>query len=204
MSPDESDVVLAARVANGDAVAWSSLYDRYAPSVYAFAAHMLGRDHAEDVVQESFLRLWQSAGRFDSERGAFSSWFYAIVRHHIQDELRHRRREERLMVASDADGLLAETPIPGVDVDELVTQRERGHAVLRALQNLPPDQRRVLVLAYFGAGLSQTAIADYLEWPLGTVKKRTRLGLQKLQELLDPADSPADRTVERREAPRDV
>jgi RNA polymerase sigma-70 factor (ECF subfamily) len=200
VSLDDSDAVLAAEVANGDAGAWSKLYDRYAPSVYAFAAHMLGREHAEDVVQESFLRLWRSAHRFDPERGAFSTWFYAIVRHHIQDELRHRRREERLLVASDADELLAEAPIPGVDVDELVTRRERAHAVLRALQSLPPDQRRVLVLAYFGAGLSQRELADYLEWPLGTVKKRTRLGLQKLQKLLDPADSPADRAIERREA----
>jgi RNA polymerase sigma-70 factor (ECF subfamily) len=204
VSLDDSDVVLAARVANGDIEAWSILYDRYAPSVYAFAAHTLGRDHAEDVVQESFLRLWRSAGRFDPVRGAFSSWFYAIVRHHIQDQLRRRRREERLMIASDADELLAETPIPGVDVDEVVTRRERGQAVLRALQSLPPDQRRVLVLAYFGVGLSQTAIADYLGCPLGTVKKRTRLGLQKLRDLLDPASSHGDRTEEPKEARRDL
>jgi RNA polymerase sigma-70 factor (ECF subfamily) len=191
VNAEESDVSLAARVAAGDAEAWSCLYDRYAPSVYAFAAHMLGRDHAADVVQEAFLRLWRSAGRFDPKRGAFSAWFYAVVRHRIQDELRHRRREERLMVAADADDLLAETPIPGVDVDEAVVQRERGRTVLRALQSLPPDQRRVIVLAYFGGGLSQASIADYLGCPLGTVKKRTRLGLQKLRTLLDTADSQA-------------
>lgn len=200
----DSDSELVLRVAGGDVDAWSTLYDRYASSVYAFAAHMLGRDHAEDVVQESFLRLWRSAGRFDPARGAFSSWFYAIVRHHIQDRLRHRRREERLMVASDADELLSEAPIPGVDVPEVVLQRERGRAVLRALQSLPPDQRRVLVLAYFGVGLSQTAIADYLGWPLGTVKKRTRLGLQKLRHLLDPDTPPTERPAEPKEARRDL
>ena len=123
MSVDDSDGTLAARVADGDPTAWSTLFDRYAPSVHAFAAHMLGRDHAEDVMQEVFLRLWRSAGQFDPERGAFSAWFYAIVRHRIQDELRHRRREERLLVASDADDLLAETPIPGFDVEEVVAQR---------------------------------------------------------------------------------
>jgi RNA polymerase sigma-70 factor (ECF subfamily) len=196
----DSDVVLAARVADGDVAAWSSLYDRYAPSVYAFAAHILGRDRAEDIVQDAFLRLWHSAGGFDADRGAFGAWFYAIVRHRIRDELRHRRREERLMVAGDADDLLAETPIPGVDVDEAVMQRERGQAVLRALQSLPPDQRRVLVLAYFGPGLSQTSIADYLDCPLGTVKKRTRLGLQKLRRLLDSADSSRDRSADSKEA----
>ena len=199
MSRDDSDSTLVARVADGDPAAWSTLFDRYAPSVHAFAAHMLGRDHAEDVMQEVFLRLWRSAGQFDPERGAFSAWFYAIVRHRIQDELRHRRREERLLVASDADDLLAETPIPGFDVEEVVTQRERGHTVLRALQNLPPDQRRVLVLAYFGAGLTQSAIADYLDWPLGTVKKRTRLGLQKLRAALDATSSFAEHPAEQRE-----
>jgi RNA polymerase sigma-70 factor (ECF subfamily) len=185
MSADTTDGALAARVAEGDVEALSCLYDRYAPSVYAFAAHMLGRDHAEDIVQEAFLRLWRSAGRFDPARGAFSAWFYALVRHRIHDQLRRRRRDERLMVAGDADDLLAETPIPGVDVDEAVAQRERGRIVLRALQSLPSDHRRVLVLAYFGGGLSQASIADYLGWPLGTVKKRTRLGLQKLRRMLD-------------------
>jgi RNA polymerase sigma-70 factor (ECF subfamily) len=204
VSIDDSDVELAAKVAGGDVDAWSALYDRYASSVYAFAAHVLGRDHAEDVVQESFLRLWRAAARFDPTRGAFSSWFYGIVRHHIQDQLRSRRREERMMVGSDADELLAAAPIPGVDVPDVVWRRERGKAVLRALQSLPPDQRRVLVLAYFGLGLSQTAIADYLGWPLGTVKKRTRLGLQKLRHLLDPATPSADRAAEPKEARRDV
>jgi RNA polymerase sigma-70 factor (ECF subfamily) len=200
MSARDSDASLAARVADGDVGAWSSLYDRYAPAVYAFAAHTLGRDHAEDLVQEAFLRLWRNAASFEPQRGAFSSWFYAVVRHRIQDELRHRRREERLMVAADADDLLAETPIPGVDVEETVAQRERGREVLRALQSLPPDQRRVLVLAYFGAGLSQSSIADYLGWPLGTVKKRIRLGLRKLHSLLVADDARRlEPTAERRE-----
>jgi RNA polymerase sigma-70 factor (ECF subfamily) len=195
----EADAALAARVADGDVEAWSCLYDRYAPSVYSFAAHMLGREHAEDVVQDAFLRLWRSAGRFDSGRGTFNGWFFALVRHRIQDELRRRRREERLLVAADADDLLAETAIPGVDVDEAVSVRERGAAVLRALQTLPPDQRRVLLLAYFGAGLSQAAIADYLGWPLGTVKKRTRLGLQKLRTLLAQSEDHLEQRGERHE-----
>lgn len=204
MKTPESDAFLAARVARGDVEAWSCLYDRYAPPVYAFAAHMLGKDYAEDVVQEAFLRLWRSARTFDPDRGAFATWFYAVVRHRIADELRHRRREERLLVAGDADDLLAEAAIPGVDVEERVSQLERGRAVLRALQSLPPDQRRVLVLAYFGVGLSHRAIADFLGWPLGTVKKRTRLGLQKLRvllggELASPFESVAEREEDHHE-----
>lgn len=204
MRATDSDALLAGRVAAGDVEAWSCLYDRYAPSVYAFAAHMLGKDYAEDIVQDAFLRLWRSARSFDPDRGAFATWFYAVVRHRIHDELRQRRREERLLVAGDADDLLAEAAIPGVDVEERVSQRERGRAVLRALQSLPPDQRRVLVLAYFGVGLSHGAIADFLGWPLGTVKKRTRLGLQKLRvllggELAPPLESVAEREEDHHE-----
>jgi RNA polymerase sigma-70 factor (ECF subfamily) len=179
-----ADEVLAARVAKREVAAWSSLYDRYAPGVYALAAHLLGRDQAEEIVQDSFLRLWQKAGLFDPRRGSFRGWFFGVVRHRIQDELRHRSREERLLVAGEVAQLLAEAVDPQVDVEEAVARRERGSAVLHALQRLPAEQRSVLVLAYFGGGLSQVSIAEYLGCPLGTVKKRTSLGLGKLRALL--------------------
>jgi len=183
-SPLESDAVLAARVAVHEAEAWGLLYDRYAPSVFALAAHTLGRAHAEELVQDVFLRLWRTAPQFDPDRGAFRTWFLTGVRNRIWDELRSRSREERLLVAGEVEQLLSEAADPGVDVEELVYRRERGRAVLRALQCLPAEQRRVLVLAYFGGGLSHAAIAEHLGLPLGTVKKRTRLGLQKLRALL--------------------
>jgi RNA polymerase sigma-70 factor, ECF subfamily len=188
------DAALAARVAERDVDAWSELYDRYAPAVYATAAHMLGRDHAEEIVQEAFLRLWHKAEQYDATRGTFAAWLLAIVRHRVCDELRHRGIEERLLVAGDVEQLIAETSDPVADVEDAVARRERGTRVLRALRSLPPEQRRVLVLAYFGGGLTQRSIAEYLGWPLGTVKKRTTLGLEKLRVQL-AAYEPGDRGV---------
>jgi RNA polymerase sigma-70 factor (ECF subfamily) len=177
------DAALAALVAERDLAAWAELYDRYAPSVYALAAHTLGRDNAEEVVQDAFLTLWSKADQFRPERGAFHAWFFAVVRNRVHDELRRRSRRERLAIAGDVDELLAGEADP-LEVEEEIARRERGSAVLMALRSLPPEQRRVVVLAYFGGGLSQSSIAEHLGWPLGTVKKRIRLGLQKLRAVL--------------------
>jgi RNA polymerase sigma-70 factor (ECF subfamily) len=184
-TPEPTDEALVARVVAGDAAAFSLLYDRYDRPVYAMAAHLLGAVEAEDVVQEAFLRLWRNAGQFDTARGSFAPWFMAIARHEVLARLRRRTQEQRLALARDIDRLLGEAPDPAVDVEEQVWQRERGDCVLQALKELPAEQRQVLVLAYFGE-LSQSAIAQSLGWPLGTVKKRVRLGLQKLRQALAP------------------
>lgn len=181
--PEPSDEALVARVVERDLTAFSSLYDRYAQPVYALAAHMLGSADAEEVVQEVFLRLWNKAAQFDGERGRFGAWFMAVARNYALDELKRRGQQQRVVAAEKIDQLLAEAADPAVDVEEEAWERQRGDAVLRALQNLPPEQRRVVVLAYFG-GLSHTSIAQHLGWPLGTVKKRVRLGLQKLRASL--------------------
>ena len=186
-SPEPSDEVLVGRVAAGDLTAYSLLYDRYDRPVYAMAAHLLGAAEADDVVQEVFLRLWRSAAQFDETRGRFAPWLLAIARHEVLARLRRRTREQRLSLADDIDRLLATAPDHAIDVEEQVWRRERGDLILRALNELPPEQRRVLVLAYFGE-LSQSTIAASLGWPLGTVKKRVRLGLQKLRQALAPRD----------------
>lgn len=178
-----SDEALAARVAQKDVAAFTELYDRHARAVYAMAAHMLGQSDAEEIVQDVFLRLWNKAEQFDSVRGAFGGWFMTVARNRVFDELERRGKEHRWSRAEEIDKLLAAVQDPKVDVEEEVWLRERGSALRRALSKLPDEQRRVLVLAYFG-GLSQTAMAEYLGWPLGTVKKRTRLGLQKLRTAL--------------------
>ncbi len=180
---EPSDETLAGRVAQRDMAAFELIYDRYAKSVYALAAHLLGHAEAEEVVQEVFLRLWHKAGQFDPARGFFNTWFMAIARHHVLDELRQRSQQQRLVAAEEIDQLLAEAADPAANVEEQAWLRERGNTILDALQSLPAEQRRVLVLAYFG-GLSQSAIARHLGWPLGTVKKRVRLGLQKLRASL--------------------
>lgn len=180
LQPEPSDEWLAARVVQRDVTAFALLYDRFARPIYTMAVHMLGKAEAEEMVQEVFLRLWHRADQFDAARGSFKSWFMSVARHRILDELRRRGQQHQLIVTEAVDYLLANTTDPRVDVEQEVGRRETGEAVLRALKTLPPEQRRALVLAYFG-GLSQSSIAQRLGWPLGTVKKRMRLGLQKLR-----------------------
>jgi RNA polymerase sigma-70 factor (ECF subfamily) len=177
---ERSDEQLAARVARGDVEAFTALYDRYARRVYVLAAHLLGTAGAEDVVQELFLRLWQKAGQFDPARGSFAQWFLASARHAALAELRRRGRRQQLAAIGEVERLLTETADPRDDVEAHTWERARLAAVRDALAALPPEQRRVLVLAYF-AGMSQSTMAEQLGWPLGTVKKRTRLAMQKLR-----------------------
>jgi RNA polymerase sigma-70 factor (ECF subfamily) len=182
--PDPSDELLAERVVQRDMAAFSIIYDRYAQPIYAMAAHMLGVSEAEEIVQEVFLRLWNRVDQFDSARGHFGPWLMTIARHRILDELRSRSQDQRFMAADEIDQLLEKTADSEVDVEEEVASRERNEIVFQALKTLPPEQRRVLILAYFG-GLSQSFIAEHLNWPLGTVKKRIQLGLRKLRSFLN-------------------
>ena len=162
--------------------AFSQLYDRYARPIYVLAVTVLARAEAEEIVQEVFLRLWRKVAQFQPERGPFGAWFMTIARHQVWDTMRRLHREPSLS-AEAIDQLLMESDIGAVNVEEQAWSQEVGEAVLRALEGLPAEQRRALVLAYFG-GLSQSSIAQHLGWPLGTVKKRIRLGLQKLRTAL--------------------
>ncbi|MBA3518791.1 MAG: sigma-70 family RNA polymerase sigma factor [Rhizobiales bacterium] len=177
-----TDADLVAQVAGGEVAAFGLLYDRYHRPVYVLAAHVLGPDDAEEVLQEVFLLLWRKADQFDQERGSFGAWFMTIARHRVLEEAstRTRRRPDGV---EEIERILARTPDPTAGVEEEVCRRERGHAARHAVANLPTEQRQVIVLAYFG-GLSQTAIARDLHLPLGTVKKRTRLAFQKLRATL--------------------
>ncbi len=183
-SPAEpTDEALVERVARQDPVAFGFLYDRYGRVVYTLAAHLLGSSPAEEVVQDVFFTLWTKAGQFDPERGRFESWFLAIARHRVLSVLRERSQTQRLFAVGELETLLNDVVDPSTNVEDVAWQHERGQEILRALRRLPEDQRRVLVLAYFG-GLSQSTLAERLGWPLGTVKKRVRLGLQKLRAAL--------------------
>lgn len=177
------DEALIARVAEGDRAALEALYDRYARTIYVFAAHVLDRPTAEEVVQEVFVILLRKAAQFDPNRGAFRIWLMAIARNRIVDELRRRRRERGATVTGPIEELLAETPDTTADVADTATARASSDGVLRALKTLPPEQRRVVLLAYFG-GLTHAGIAKALGCPLGTVKKRIRLGMRKLRKAM--------------------
>jgi RNA polymerase sigma-70 factor, ECF subfamily len=185
------DETLVARVAARDVAAFAQLYDRHVHRVYAMAARALGPIEAQETVQDVFLQLWRSAGQFDPGRGAFGAWFTAIARHRVLEQLGALGRQRRIAAAEDIDLALARAPAPGPATDEIVERAESAATALAALRTLPPEQRRVIVLAYFG-GLSQSAIAEHLDLPLGTVKKRVRLGMQKLRVALTHAEAPGD------------
>lgn len=190
-----SDDALLARVVQRDVAAFTALYDRYARPVYVVAVYMLGSVEAEEAVQELFLRLWRKADQFDPSRGSFNNWFMAISRHYLRDQLRRRSLQQQVMAAEQIDQLLTEAADPTVDVEQEVWQRQRGAALLNALKSLPAEQRQAITLAYFG-GFSQSSIAERLGWPLGTVKKRVRLGLQKLRAFLGQPEPSSETPAE--------
>jgi RNA polymerase sigma-70 factor (ECF subfamily) len=178
---DPADEALAARVARHEGDAFSALYDRYARTVYVLAAQLLGRSDAEEAVQEIFLRLWNKADQFDPARGSFAAWFISITRHYVLDQMQRRDREPA-QIAQEIDEALVRQSAD-TDMAEQTWLRQCAAAAGHALLDLPAEQRRVIVLAYFG-GQSQSEIAESLDMPLGTVKKRIRLGMQKLRAAL--------------------
>jgi len=182
---EASDETLVSQVAQGDVAAFADLYDRYARPIYTLAVYTLGDTEAEEVTQEVFLRLWRKADQFDASRGLFRPWFMTIARNQVLDRLRDRDQKQILMAVEQINYLVEQATDASNDddIEEKVWLREQGKIILDALKRLPAEQRQAIVLAYFG-GLSQSSIAKQMGWPLGTVKKRTRLGLQKLRRLL--------------------
>jgi RNA polymerase sigma-70 factor (ECF subfamily) len=176
------DEQLIAAVAHGDRRAFETIYDRYAPAVFGLALKMLrDREVAEEIVQEVFWRVWQRAGSFDCKR-SFAPWLFGIAHNACIDELRRQRMRPQSIRGDDEYSLLSMIP-DDTDVSELALHVEQRRSVAEALQQLPVEQRQALTLAYFG-GLTQPEIAEQVEAPLGTVKTRIRLGLQKLRDML--------------------
>ena len=176
------DEQLIMRVAAGDRRAFETLYDRYAATVFGVTMKMLGdRELAEDAVQEIFWRVWKRAASFDRSR-AFAPWLFGIAHNYTIDELRRRRVRPQQVFEDDEHPILGDIP-DETDVGEAAVLTDQRRIVLEALDQLPEEQRQALLLAYFG-GLTQQEIAQKLGNPLGTVKTRMRLGLQKLRTLL--------------------
>jgi RNA polymerase sigma-70 factor, ECF subfamily len=182
--PDEavSDERLIEAVAGGDRAAFETLYDRYSPAVFGLALRTLrDREVAEEAVQEIFWRVWQRAKSFDRSR-SFAPWLFGIAHNYCIDELRRRRARPQSVYEDDEHPILSAIP-DDADVSEAALQTEQRRIVGDALQQLPDEQRQALELAYFG-GLTQQEIASRLGNPLGTIKTRMRLGLQKLRSIL--------------------
>jgi RNA polymerase sigma-70 factor, ECF subfamily len=165
----------------GDPRAFELLYDRHGGAAFSLAYRMVGnRTSAEDVTQEAFLSIWRSRLRYDQARGSVRTWVLGIVHNRAIDALRrsvaHDRRRETM------DGV--EERFESRDrTDVEAARREDARSVRSALATLPEDQRRTIELAYFG-GFSHSQIAELLDEPVGTVKGRMRLGLEKLRRQL--------------------
>lgn len=185
-----SDGFLLAELARQETRALGILYDRYGRLAYGLAYQML-RDAtaAEDVVQEAFLSVWSNARRFDPARGSVRVWLLTMVRRRCIDILRGRRRRVEV---DDLDDIL-EQSVPTDDVWETVLQKLEAQDVRRALASLPEEQRTTIQLAFF-KGLTHAQIATQMNVPLGTVKGRLRLALDKLRLTLTPPNGSAPLT----------
>ena len=182
---EASDETLAVQVSRGDSSALETLYDRYASTVLGISLRVVGdRAAAEDVLQETFWRVWRSAGTYQPQRGSFSAWLFRIARNLAIDAFRRRNgRPQPIADMDDGDSRIDQTPDPDMDVAEQAQALFKYKQVRSALATLPFVQRQVIELAYF-YGMTRQEIAEATGEALGTIHTRARLALQKLREEL--------------------
>jgi RNA polymerase sigma-70 factor (ECF subfamily) len=174
-----ADEDLMPLVARNDAAAFEVFYDRHAGAAYSLAHRIVGDPGAaEDVTQEAFLSIWRSKARYDAARGSVRAWTLGIVRNRAIDAIR-RQGGRAPKLDLDDEAALERKPAPERTEAEAL-RRETARQVRGALGALPSDQSQVIELAYFG-GFSHSEIAKMLGMPLGTVKGRMRLGLEKIR-----------------------
>jgi RNA polymerase sigma-70 factor, ECF subfamily len=174
-----ADEELMPWIGRKDAEAFEVFYDRHGGAAYSLAYRILGeRGAAEDCIQEAFISIWRSGGRFDPTRGSVRSWTLSIVRNRAIDQLRSKAGKAPKMTFDD-DEIIESRPSEEL-TDEEAMRHETATEVRGALSQLPDEQSKVIQLAYFG-GFSQSEIAGMLNVPLGTVKGRMRLGLEKIR-----------------------
>ncbi len=177
-----ADEEVMALVQEGSTRAFELVYDRHGGAAFSLAYRMVpNRTTAEDIVQESFLSIWRSRTRYEPTRGSVRTWVLGIVHNRAIDALRRNIVHDRRRAS--AEGLEEREEAPERTEIE-VARLQEAHSVRDALKELPKEQARVLELAYFG-GFSHSQIADMLEMPIGTVKGRMRLGLEKLRRALE-------------------
>jgi RNA polymerase sigma-70 factor, ECF subfamily len=180
-----ADEELMELVDAGEMRAFEVIFDRHAGAAYSLALRMCGRRAlAEDIVQEAFLSLWRSGTNYDRGRGSVRSWVLSAVHNRAVDALRRAGSKAGRDVHDDA--IAERLPAPDA-TDAEVERREEARRLRSALDDLPPDQRQVIELAYFG-GLTHSQIAEMLDLPPGTVKGRMRLGLTKMRSTLGGAE----------------
>lgn len=177
-SPSPDDLALLTRAASGDGTAVLALYDRHASALLALAMRVLGsRDEAEEVLQDSFVKIWQEAATYDASRAGFRAWACTIVRNRALDLLRRRGTAARTAAVS-------ESPEAVAGPDAAAAESETSKRIRAALAGLPDVQRTALELAYYD-GLTHVEIATKTNAPLGTVKTRILDGMRKLKAALE-------------------
>ncbi len=177
-----ADEDLMPRIAAKDPLAFEVFYDRHAGAAFSLAYRVVGnRQAAEDVTQEALISIWRSGARFDRARGSVRAWTLGIVRNRAIDFLR-KDSGRAPKLAFDAEELLEKRPSEEF-TDAEALKRETAREVRGAVSGLPEDQSRVIQLAFFG-GFSHSEIAEMLNEPLGTIKGRMRLGMEKIRASL--------------------
>jgi len=184
---DLDDLELHRRLSAGDREAFDELYRRHCGASYGLAYRLTGQQIlAQDVVHDAYLALWRAPEAYDPTRGPFRTFFLSLVHHRAVDTI---RREQRLRNRTERAANLE--VLTGEDVAEAVTEEAflgvRRKEVREALMDLPPEQRQVLEMAYFG-GKTQVQIAEELAIPLGTVKTRTLAAMRKLRKALEETE----------------
>lgn len=182
---DEHLLVL---MASGQKEALEGLYNRYAAKVFSLARYMLKEEAiAEEVTQEVFLSLWLKASTFDARQGTPKTWLMSIAHHRIIDRLRSFKRA-RLGTDRFAQELVTSQLLSQTHTEDEAYRNMDRDRVVKALSVLPEPQRQVIMMAYY-EGFSQSEIAKKLDQPLGTVKTRMRLALQKLRAALSEEEA---------------
>lgn len=180
---DWSDESLIRATASGSTLALEALYDRYHQLLYSFAYRMIADYQiAEDLLQEAFFAVWQHAGSYAPHAGSVRTWLCAIMHNRAIDYIRKVKRSATLR-ATTLEGVGPHESVAGPDVWEEAWGNIQGERVRAALMQLPKEQLLVIELAYFG-GWTHTEIAEGCQIPLGTVKARMRLGLQRMRRIL--------------------
>ena len=180
-----ADEDLISLVEAADADAFATLYDRHSRAAFSLAYRMIGeRQASEDLAQDAFLKVWRAAGSYRAERGSVRTWILSIVHNRGIDQLRSHASRRRTQDKIEASAPRSQ---PSEAFAETWRNSQRDQ-VREALNTLPPEQLKILELAYF-SGYTHVEISELLRLPLGTVKGRMRLGLQKIKNHFESRDA---------------
>src|SRR5215207_2055230 len=184
-----ADEDLISLVEAADAEAFATLYDRHSRAAFSLAYRMMGeRQASEDLTQDAFLKVWRGASSYRAERGSVRTWILSIVHNRGIDQIRSQASRRRTQEKIEASAPRSQ---PSEAFAETLRNSQREQ-VREALNTLPPEQLKILELAYF-SGYTHVEISDLLRLPLGTVKGRMRLGLKKIRDYFESSDAAVPR-----------